>query len=141
MAAKPRQYPPRFLARPRKTVPSIRENPDAVERIRDATRMCDEPEKVGPRWLEDWADTMWLERSQQHAKDVASMREIRKQLTLDDRVRDVQRRAKYAHVDMSRELDLMRRDIERAKAGNRQPPRRVDERLEGLECLLDGIEA
>jgi hypothetical protein len=78
---------------------------------------------------------------QQHALDVAAARELRPMLDAEDRVRDIQRRAKYAHVDLSREVLLMRRDILRAKAGNRRPPLRVLDRCERLESLLDGIAA
>lgn len=100
-----------------------------------------EPECVGPAILDSYAESNAFKHSQQHALDVALAQQTRPLLAADDRVRDIQRRAKYAHVDMSHEVHLMQRDLERAKRGNRRPPVRVLERMEGLEALLDGIAA
>jgi hypothetical protein len=66
---------------------------------------------------------------------------LRPMLAAEDRIRDIRRRAKSAHVDLSRETHLMQRDIDRAKAGGRKPPARVLDRCERLEGLLDGIAA
>lgn len=100
-----------------------------------------EPECIGPAILESYAEVNKRICDQQHIRDVALMREIRPMLEADDRVRDIQRRAKYAHVDLSHEVQLMQRDLQRARAGNRKPPARVLERAEALEALLDGIAA
>jgi hypothetical protein len=128
----PHQPKPRFLA-------PIGKPRDYVDRPELAVR--DEPECVGPAILDSYAESAAFRFSQQHAVDVALAQQTRQHLAADDRVRDIQRRAKYAHVDMSHEVHLMHRDIERAKAGNRKPPARVLERLQGLESLLDGIAA
>lgn len=123
---------PRFLAplgKPR----------DYVDRPELAVH--NEPECVGPAILDGYAEAADFHRSQQHARHVAAMQAVRPLLTADDRVRDIQRRARHAHVDLTHEVHLMRRDIDRAKAGNRKTPKRVLERLEGLEGLLDGIAA
>jgi hypothetical protein len=84
-----------------------------------------EPECVGPAILDSYAESNAFKHSQQHALDVAFAQQTRPLLAADDRVRDIQRRAKYAHVDMSHEVHLMQRDLERAKRGNRKPPVRV----------------
>jgi hypothetical protein len=100
-----------------------------------------EPECVGPAILDSYAESAQFQRSQQHARDVAVMQQVRPMLEADDRVRDIQRRARYANVDLSHEVHLMKRDIERAKAGNRRTPKRTLDRLESIEGLLDGIAA
>lgn len=112
-----------------------------AEVARAALTFRDEPEQVGPRWLEDYAQVADLHRSQQHAKDVAAAQVLRPLLDVDDRVRDIQRRAKYAHVNLSHEVHIMQRDIERAKRGGRAAPIAVMNRCEKLEALLDGIAA
>jgi hypothetical protein len=163
----PRTLPGRFLtaspgnpraytSRPLREVPLVAKRPaDAVrafdaddedrrrevERVATATDIRDEPECISRAWLATYAEVSKRIFDQQHAIDVAAARELRPMLDAEDRVRDIQRRAKYAHVDLSREVLLMRRDILRAKAGNRRPPLRVLDRCERLESLLDGIAA
>lgn len=149
---KPRTPPGRFLApngrsrtKPLREVPSLGVHEEdrrrEAEFVATHTNIRDEPEEVGARWLGDWEEVKRLHLSQQHALDVAAMQEIRPMLALEDRVRDIQRRAKRGGYDFKRETALMRRDIDRAKAGNRHPPARVLQRCEGLEALLDGVEA
>lgn len=128
----PIQHKPRFLAplgKPRNYV----DHPGLAVR--------DEPECVGPAILDSYAESAAFKHAQQHAHDVAQAQAKRPLLDADDRVRDIQRRAKYARVDMAHEVCLMQRDIARAKAGNRKTPKRTLQRLEGLEALLDGIAA
>lgn len=142
-----RRLPGRFLGptglrySPLRDLPVIADEKDLVDRIKAATTLRDEPECIGPAILGDWSEVKRLEQSQQHALDVANARQARPLLEVDDRIRDIERRAKYARVDMTNEVHLMRRDVDRARAGNRKPPKRVLDRCEGLEGLLDGIAA
>lgn len=112
-----------------------------AELVATGTDPRDEPECVGPAILASYAEVNKRIFDQQHALDVAVAQQTRPLLALEDRIKDIRRRAKFAHVDLSRETHLMQRDIDRAKAGNRKPPKRVEERCEGLEALLDGIAA
>lgn len=123
---------PRFLA-------PIGKPRDYVDRPEIAVH--GEPECIGPAILDSYAESNAFRFAQQHQAAVLAAQKTRPLLEADDRVRDIQRRAKYAHVDLSREVHLMRRDIERAKAGNRKPPKRVLDRAAALESLLDGIAA
>lgn len=72
-------------------------------------------------------DRMRLEREAEDA------REIRKTLSVEDRMADVQRRAKLRHIDVSREFFVMRKMLAR---GNERP---AVKRLESLEALMDGV--
>lgn len=150
----PRRFPGRFLApvglrksplRRLDTHPLAEFGPERrheQERVREATSIRDEPEVIhDDAILRDYAQVADLHRSQQHALDVAAAQQLRPMLELEDRIRDIRRRARYAHVDLSRETYLMERDVARAKAGGRRPPVRVLDRAEGLESLLDGIAA
>jgi hypothetical protein len=126
------QEPRRFLAplgKPR----------DYVDRPELAVQH--EPECVGPAIVENYAEVNRLIFTQQHAVDVAQAQLTRPLLSAENRIKDIRRRAKFAHVDLSREMHLMQRDLERARVANRKPPKRVLERCEGLEALLDGIAA
>lgn len=146
--AKPRKVKPtrQFLGAhnlrksPPLQCPTVADEPEIIERIAAATSTRYEPEHPSQAWLEDWEEVRQLHRSQQHALDVATMQEIRPSLELEDRIKDIQRRAKQAGFDLKRETALMRRDIDRAKAADRKPPARVLTRCEGLEALLDGTD-
>lgn len=100
-----------------------------------------EPECIGPAILDGYAESNAFRFAQEHMAAVLAAQKTRPLLAADDRVRDIQRRAKYARVDLTHEVHLMRRDLDRAKAGNRKPPDRVLKRAEALEALLDGIAA
>src|SRR4051794_20813641 len=94
---------PRFLA-------PIGKPRDYVDRPELAVH--GEPECIGPAILDSYAESNAFRHSQQHAADVLAAQKLRPLLPPDDRVRDIQRRAKYAHVDMSHEVHLMQRDLE-----------------------------
>lgn len=123
---------PRFLAplgKPRDYV----DNP--------AMAVPGEPECIGPAILDSYAESNAFRFSQQHAMDVAAAQHIRPLLRAEDRLKDIHRRAKYAHVDLSHELHIMRRDVERARKAGLEPKPHTLVRLERVEGLLDGIAA
>jgi hypothetical protein len=100
-----------------------------------------EPECIGPAILDSYAESNAFRFAQQHALDVAAAQELRPQLACEDRLKDIRRRAKHAHVDLSHETHLMERDLEKARKRGQPAPKRVVARLEKLEGLLDGIAA
>lgn len=142
---RPRKPAGRFLGpttlrtRPLRDCPTVADEPDLVDRIRTATNIRDEPEVVGPRWLGDWADVGDLLRSQQHAIDVAQAQATRPELDPENRLKDITRRARHAHVNLSREVFIMDKEIQRARTGGRKVPGRILRRMENIEGLLDGL--
>lgn len=100
-----------------------------------------EPECIGPAILDSYAESNAFRFAQQHLVDVAAAQQLRPLLACEDRVKDIRRRAKYAHVDLSHETHLMERDLEKARNRGQKAPARVVVRLERLEGLLDGIAA
>jgi hypothetical protein len=98
-----------------------------------------EPECVGPAIVENYAEVNRLIFTQQHAVDVAQAQERRPGLCPDHRVADVRRRAKDAHVDLSHELHLVQRAIDKARLRGQPVAPSALVRLEGLEALLDGV--
>lgn len=123
---------PRFLAplgKPRDYV----DNP--------AMAVPGEPECIGPAILDGYSEAAAFQYSLQHQKAVEDARNLRPQLAAEDRLKDIQRRAKATHCDLSHEIHIMRRDLERARAGGRKTPGRVLSRLERIESVLDCVDA
>lgn len=144
---KPRVPAGRFLGpngirhAPMREVPVIADEKQLVDRIRDAASIRDEPECVGPRWLKDYADAAKLHQSQQHSLDVANAQTTRPLLAAEDRLKDLHRRAKHSHVDLSHEIHIMQRELNQARLRGRPAPVRVLVRMTRLETTLDGIAA
>lgn len=123
---------PRFLApmgKPRDYV----DNP--------ALGVFGEPECIGPAIVDGYAEVALFHRTLQHARDVEVAQQLRPTLAAEDRLKDIRRRAKHSHVDLSHETHIMERDLERARLRSQPAPARVVVRLEKLEGLLDGIAA
>lgn len=142
----PRQRPGMFLSptgvrrSPLRKLPKVHDEPETVDRIREATTIRDEPEVIcDEAILTDWSEVALLHQSKQHADDVADAQIRRPEMDPEERVKDITRRAKHAKVDLSRETFTMNVEIQRARTGGRQVPGRVLRRLESLETLLDGL--
>lgn len=106
---------------------------------RPEAAMRGEPECIGPAILDGYAESNELRYSQRHALEVAQQRHVRKELTVEARIRDVERRAKQSHRDLHSDIRLMRRMLDRSNAGGRKPSASLIRRLEAIEASLDGI--
>jgi hypothetical protein len=142
----PRRHPGRFLApngrtrtKPLRELPTVADEPEQVDRIREARTFADEPEGLGPAILETYAQVNRRILTQQHVLEVAEAQERRPELTPQHRLDDVHRRAKHAHVDLSHEIHLVGKAIERARLRDQPVNPRAIERLTRLEALLDGV--
>jgi hypothetical protein len=142
----PRRHPGRFLApngrtrtKPLRELPIVADEPEQVDRIREARTFADEPEGLGPAILETYAQVNRRILTQQHVLEVAEAQERRPELTPQHRLDDVHRRAKHAHVDLSHEIHLVGKAIERARLRDQPVNPRAIERLTRLEALLDGV--
>ncbi len=98
-----------------------------------------EPECVGPAILESYAQINARIYTQQHALEVAAAQQRRPELTPQNRHDDLHRRAKHAHVDLSHELHLVQRAIDKARMRDQPVSPAVLDRLERLEALMDGV--
>ena len=143
----PRQPAGRFLGpiglrhSPMRQLPTVRDEQDLIDRIKAATSIRDEPECIGPAILDSYAESNAFRHSQQHMADVLAAQQLRPQLKAEDRLKDVHRRAKHAHVDLSHEIRIMERDLEKARKKGEQPKVHTLQRLSRVESLLDGIAA
>lgn len=145
--ATPRQPPGRFLgpsglrSRPLRRYPQVKDEQYILDRIKEARDPADEPECIGPAILDSYAESNAFRFTQEHQAAVLAAQQLRPLLAAEDRILDIRRRAKHARVDLTHEVDIMNKDLKRAREGNRKPPKRVEDRLVGLEALLDGIAA
>lgn len=99
----------------------------------------DEPECVGPALVSSYAEVNRRIYTQQHLLDVAQAQERRPTLTPQNRLDDVHRRAKDAHVDLSHPIHLVQKAIDKARMREQPVNPRALDRLAGLEALLDGV--
>jgi hypothetical protein len=147
---RPRTPPGRFLAsgagnghgyrtRPLRDLPIVADELEVVDRIREATNIRDEPETIGPAILASYAEVNRRILTQQHIIEVAEAQERRPELTPQNRLADIQRRAKNAHVDLSHEIHLVQRAIDKARLRDQPVHQGALDRMTGLEALLDGV--
>lgn len=144
---KPKQPAGRFMGpngtryKPLRDCPIVADEPEVVDRIRAATSTRDEPEMLGPAILDSYAESNAFKHAQQHMADVLAAQQIRPLLAAEDRIKDIHRRAKHARVDLSHELGIMNRDLEKARKRGADPKPHTLHRISNLEGLLDGIAA
>ena len=111
-----------------------------LERIKTATKLCDEPEAISPAILNGYTESAHFHQTIRHQQSVAEARKIRPLLKAEDRLVDAMRRAKQAHrSDLSHEFHVLKLMLERAEKGGRKPPAPALARLERVEASLDGV--
>lgn len=134
-----------YVAAPPRELPEVADEPSTVERIRDAASIRDEPEAVssawanGRPWLRENAKDARRRHTEHRTADVGQRRVIRDQLDMEDRMKDAQRRAKRHHVDVSHELHVLGKMLERARNGGRKEPPSAVKRMAKLEARLDEL--
>ena len=134
----------RIVTQPLRDLPLVADEPEVRDRIREATSLFHEPECPSKATVDAIADLGRTHSRLRHAADVEQREQDRQALTgrlgavagMEARMLDVRRRAKLQRVDVSRELHVMRKDLERARGSGRQPDG-VGRRLIALEARLD----
>jgi hypothetical protein len=140
-----------YLNRPPRPIPEgidpVHDYRDAetVARIAAATHYCDEPEAISDDIVDAFRDLGRTYDRLRHNAEVEQREHNRQALTqavgpliaAEHRMNEARRRAKLQHVDVSHELHIMRRDLDRARNGGRDNPTNVIARLERLEARLD----
>jgi hypothetical protein len=128
-----------YATQPLRPLPEVPDEPDTIQRIRDATTLRDEPEAASDAWVACLADINRRLMSQQIIRDVAEAQKTRPAITPQNRLDTVHQRAKQAHVDMSHPIHLVQRAIDKARLREQPVAPSALDRLEGLEALLDGV--
>lgn len=111
-------------------------SPETLERIKDATSITDEPECVSGAWLDFYAESARFYESIQHDAQIQAAQLARKELPIEARMADAQRRAKMQKIDMSHEFHIARKALERARRGGGKQDK-VIARMERIEARLD----
>jgi hypothetical protein len=146
MSARPRRPAGRFLApngrtttKPLRELPQVADEPEQVDRIREARNIRDEPECVGPAILASYAEVNRRLMTQHVIHEVAEAQKQRHEFSPQNRLETVRQRAKHAHVDMSHPIHLVQKAIDKARLRGQPVAPAALVRLEGLEALLDGV--
>ncbi|HTE62660.1 MAG TPA: hypothetical protein VK631_20045 [Solirubrobacteraceae bacterium] len=152
-APRPREMARQFLASNGRTKGKPLREPhplgtdlEIVERVGEAISLCDEPEMLSRAISGEYGKIANGARgrggftSLRHAAAVEQARESRKQLAMEKRMLDAQRRAKLQHVNVSGEMHVLKSMLDRAKTGGRHEPPAAIRKLEAIENRLDGLE-
>ncbi len=133
-----------YLTQPTRPLPLVADPPDLTDKIRSATAMCDEPEAIGPAIINAQADLARTYDRLRHHATIQQAEQTRRLLKAEHRIADAQRRAKRQHIDVSHEIRIVQKMLDRARRSNRQqapedrqdPPAAIA-RLERIEARLD----
>lgn len=98
-----------------------------------------EPESIGPAILENYAEINRRILTHHLILEAAQAQKDRQHLAPQNRLATIKARAKYAHVDMSHEIHLVQREIDKARLKDKPVKEKALARLDGLEALLDGV--
>lgn len=132
-----------YSTQPQREYPVVADEPDVVERIRDATNICDEPESESGAWLDATADRAFMVNQQARIADIAQAQGMRPLLSMEQRMADAQRRAKMQHVDCRSEFTALRRMLDTAKTESDKRRARTEaaaeRRLQRVESKLDQL--
>jgi hypothetical protein len=132
-----------YLNQPMRPLPDAIDpihNPDdaeLLETIASATRHCDEPEAIGPAIVDAITELARTYDRIRYSVEVETAQQARRLLTMEQRMADVQRRAKLRHADVSGEMHVIKAMLERARKGGRVDPSAATERIERIEARLD----
>jgi hypothetical protein len=128
-----------YLTRPPRGLPLVADQPETAARIGEARTLADEPEAPSEAWVDAEAELAVERNRVRHLVAVAERREMRRELSVEDRIRDAVRRAKVQRVDISRDLFVIRKMLTRAEQAGTRNPQAALGRLEGVEAKLDGL--
>lgn len=159
---RPRAPRGRFMVRPREPHPAdlasasgiTYTDPDAVALVSEAVALCDEPEFVSDAISSRYGEVANGNGAHRglhglrHAAAVENLRDARHGLSVQHRLRDARGRAKHRHVNVSTDLHILGKALDKAARGRRLDPAAVlaehlspgdQRRLLALEARLDGV--
>jgi hypothetical protein len=125
------------LTEPLRPIPETADEPHVIERIETRTNLCDEPEEIGPAIVDAYADLARTYDRLRHEAELEQLGRLRETLTLEQRLVEIQRKAKRQHVDISREAHALRAILERARIGGRAEPVSATIKIRAIEARLD----
>jgi hypothetical protein len=78
----------------------------------------DEPECVDSDAIAEFADVARRETALRRAVEIDQLREVRQHLSVDQRIRDAQFRAKRQRIDITSDLFFLRKTMDRGRDDN-----------------------
>jgi hypothetical protein len=123
-----------YYGRPQRPISTaIPDDEATIERVASFTSLCDEPESPSRDWV-DAESELAVERNRLRLlAAAAAAREARANVTIENRIKDAERRARGRRIHVNREVHVIRQQVGRGKTASALV------KLEALEALLDGV--
>jgi hypothetical protein len=112
---------------------AIADDEATVERVSSFTALCDEPEAPSRDWVDAESELAAERNRLRLLRQAESARAARAGVSIENRIKDAQRRAKQRRMSVNSELHVIKQQMMRGKVAAGL------ERLEALEALLDGV--
>jgi hypothetical protein len=123
-----------YYNRPQRPISrAIPDDQATVERVASFSALCDEPEAPSKDWVDAEAELAVERNRRRLVRQHEEAREARAGVSFDNRLLDVQRRAKAKRVNVTRPLFVI------GKARQSGNDRFAVAKLEALEAFLDGV--
>jgi hypothetical protein len=123
-----------YYGRPQRPISTaIPDDEATIERVASFTSLCDEPESPSRDWVDAEAE-LAVERNRLRLLAQAEQaREARAGVSIENRIKDVQRRAKAKRLRVNGDLHVIRHQVKRGKMESALA------KLAGIEAVLDGV--
>jgi hypothetical protein len=123
-----------YYDRPQRPISqAIADDEATVERVASFTSLCDEPEAPSGDWVDAEAELAVERNRQRLLAQAGAAREARAGVSIENRIKDAERRAKARRVNITRPLFIVRRQLAKGKRAD------AEVKLEAVEALLDGV--
>jgi DNA polymerase III gamma/tau subunit len=123
-----------YYDRPQRPISqAIADDEATVERVASFTNLCDEPESPGRDWVDAESELAAQRSRLLLLKQAEEARAAREGVSIENRIRDAQRRAKAKRIQVFADLHAIKRHLARGKIHE------AIRMLEVLEARLDGV--
>jgi hypothetical protein len=123
-----------YYNRPQRPISqAIADDEATVERVASFTSLCDEPEAPSQDWIDAQSDLAVEHNRQRLLAAHVQACESRAGVSIENRIKDAERRARKRRVHVNREVHVIRQQVGRGKTASALV------KLEALEALLDGV--
>lgn len=125
-----------YVAKPLRDFPDVADDPETIARIATHTDIRDEPESIGPA-VADYVKIATKYDTLRRLATIEQLEKAREDLSMEQRMVDARHAARAQRVDISGELYVIGRMLDRARNGGRAEPPAAVARLAKVEARLD----
>jgi hypothetical protein len=123
-----------YYDRPQRPISqAIADDEATVERVASFTSLCDEPESPSKDWVDAESELAAERNRVRLLAQAQAARESRAGVSIENRIKDAERRARKRRVHVNPTVFVIRQQVERGKMTSALA------KLESLEALLDGV--